>query len=122
MRLLETSIIPQDGAPRSSQVATQPSIGQPAQRLSRQRFSAVALTDRSRRCSDLVCFLRDFCRVENVVGRGILDPQRNIEPAAPSLNSMLALSKHTVIEEYGKEKAQVRWAGDSHNGVAHLGQ
>jgi hypothetical protein len=35
---------------------------------------------------------------------------------------MLALSKHTVIEGYGKEEAQVRWTGDRHNGVAHLGQ
>jgi len=42
----DTSIIPQNGAPHpaivSSQLATQPSIGHPAQRLSRQRFSALA--------------------------------------------------------------------------------
>src|SRR5262245_45623085 len=41
-----TSIFPQDGAPQpaiiSSQPETQPSIGHPAQRLSRQRFRAVA--------------------------------------------------------------------------------
>ena len=45
--LLETSIFPQDGAFRLTRVfsrlATQPSIGHPAQRLSRQRFSALAL-------------------------------------------------------------------------------
>src|SRR5215831_1984171 len=52
----ETSIFPQDGAPRptmvSSRLATQPSIGQPAQRLSRQRFSALAQGGNVRRCSD----------------------------------------------------------------------
>ena len=40
----ETSIFPQEGAPHptpvSSQQAPQPSIGHPAQRLSRQRFRA----------------------------------------------------------------------------------
>src|SRR5262245_53970339 len=44
----ETSIIPQDGAPTpliiSSQTGTQPSIGHPAQRLSRQRFRTVTRT------------------------------------------------------------------------------
>src|SRR5262245_19171500 len=41
----DTSIFPQDGAPQpaiiSSQPGTQPSIGHPAQRLSRQRFRAL---------------------------------------------------------------------------------
>src|SRR5215813_12768007 len=45
--LLETSIFPQDGAPRPHygllSTGYQPSIGHPAQRLSRQRFSAMAL-------------------------------------------------------------------------------
>jgi hypothetical protein len=36
----------------------------------------VAHFTRSRRCSDLVCFLRGFCRVDNVVGRRTLDPGR----------------------------------------------
>src|SRR5689334_886412 len=74
----KTSIFPQDGAPRpttvSSRLATQPSIGYPAHRLSRQRFSALARTHRSVRCSDSVCFLRVFCRVDNAVGRRTLDP------------------------------------------------
>src|SRR5215471_14400095 len=43
----ETSIFPQDGAPRPHygllSTGYQPSIGHPAQRLSRQRFSALAL-------------------------------------------------------------------------------
>src|SRR5262245_25306906 len=51
-RLLETSIFPQDGAPRPHygllSTGYQPSIGHPAQRLSRQRFSALALLHRCR--------------------------------------------------------------------------
>src|SRR5215813_1948081 len=45
--LLETSIFPQDGAPRPHygllSTGYQPSIGHPAQRLSRQRFSALGV-------------------------------------------------------------------------------
>src|SRR5262245_63982275 len=43
-----------------------------AQRLSRQRFSALAHFFRSRQCSDLVCFLGLFCRVAKIVGRRTL--------------------------------------------------
>src|SRR5215831_6306770 len=49
---VETSIFPQDGAPRPHygllSTGYQPSIGHPAQRLSRQRFRALARTYRRR--------------------------------------------------------------------------
>src|SRR5215510_1481133 len=38
---------------------------------------------RSRRCSDSVCFLRIFCRVDRIVGRRTLDPQRNCDAPFP---------------------------------------
>src|SRR5215831_11049786 len=50
--VVDTSIFPQDGAPHpttvSFRLATQPSIGHPAQRLSRQRFRAMARVRKSR--------------------------------------------------------------------------
>jgi hypothetical protein len=33
---------------------------------------------RSSRCSDSVCFLRDFCRVDNVAGRRTPDPEAGL--------------------------------------------
>jgi hypothetical protein len=45
----------------------------------------LALTARSRRCSDSVCFLRDFCRADDAPGRLIFDPFRNsLHPVIPA--------------------------------------
>src|SRR5262249_45584028 len=92
-----TSIFPQELLPTpmiSSQVVSQPSIEHPAQRLSRQRFSALALILRSRRCSDLVCFLRVFCRVDNVVGRRTLDPERSSARGYIAIGFLRLRSEH----------------------------
>jgi hypothetical protein len=37
----------------------------------------------SRRCSDSVCFLMVFCRVDNVVGRRTPDPQAEVADGCP---------------------------------------
>src|SRR5262245_9947763 len=41
-----------------------------------RRCLLLAHIHRSRRCSDWVSFVRVFCRVDNIVGRRALDPQR----------------------------------------------
>ena len=50
-------------------------LGNPCSEPLGRQMSASAHILLSRRCSDSVCFLRVFCRVDNVVSRRTLDPQ-----------------------------------------------
>ena len=55
----------------------------------------LALTARSRRCGDPVCFLRVFCRVDNVVGRRTLDPE--LTSASVKLSALPQLMEYEVL-------------------------
>src|SRR5215475_407955 len=68
----------------------------------------LALSDRSRRCSDLDCFLRVFCRVDNVVGRRTIDPLGKVlRPIAPPLEGLRWAFSET-LSVFDREAAHMR--------------
>src|SRR5215831_4908748 len=95
----KTSIFPQDGAPRPHygllSTGYQPSIGHPAQRLSRQRFSALAQTGDPRCRGNRVRYRRRTGPARAAPGRPRRQP--DLTQSGPYRSSPIAMQQRDVM-------------------------
>ena len=69
---------------------------------------------RSRRCSDSVCFLGVFCRVDNFAGRLILDLEADIDNARPISNFGITFAGANRVYVIASEPKDAWAAGDAY--------